>query len=41
MGTKTHLPQKFSFSSDFGHYILKILENAKVIRVKKEVAEKS
>ena len=28
IGTQTHLPQKFSFSSDFGHFILKILENA-------------
>ena len=30
MGTQTHLPPKFSFSSDFGHLILKILENAKL-----------
>ena len=25
MGTQTHLPPKFSFSSDFGHFILKML----------------
>ena len=25
----THLPPKFSFSSDFGHFILKMVENAK------------
>ena len=25
--TQTHLPPKFSFSSDFGHFILKMLEN--------------
>ena len=30
MGTQTHLPPKFSFSSDFGHFILKMLENAKL-----------
>ena len=30
IGTQTHLPQKFSFSSDFGHFILKMLENAKL-----------
>ena len=29
MGTEVHLPPKFSFSSDFGHFILKMLENAK------------
>ena len=29
MGTETHLPPKFLFSSDFGHFILKMLENAK------------
>ena len=28
-GTQAHLPQQFSFSSDFGHFILKMLENAK------------
>ena len=27
IGTQTHLPQKFSFSSDFGHFILKIVDN--------------
>ena len=26
MGTQTHLPPKFSFSSDFGHFILKMVE---------------
>ena len=31
IGTQTHLPQKFSFSSDFGHFILKMLENAKKV----------
>ena len=29
IGTQTHLSPKFSFSSDFGHFILKMLENAK------------
>ena len=29
IGAQTHLPKKFSFSSDFGHLILKMLENAK------------
>ena len=29
IGTQTYLPQKFSFSSDFGHFNLKMLENAK------------
>ena len=29
MGTQTHLPAKFSFSSDFGNFILRMLENAK------------
>ena len=33
MGTEIHLPQKFSFSSDFGHFILKMLENAKFSHV--------
>ena len=28
IGTQTHLPPKFSFSSDFGHFILKMVENA-------------
>ena len=27
-GTQTHLPPIFSFSSDFGHFILKMEENA-------------
>ena len=29
MGTEVHLPPKFSFFSDFGHFILNMLENAK------------
>ena len=29
IGTLTHLPPKLSFSSDFGHFILKMVENAK------------
>ena len=29
MGTQTNPPPKFSFSSDFGHFILKMLKNAK------------
>ena len=29
IGTQTYLPQKFSFSSDFGHFILKVVGNAK------------
>ena len=29
IGTKTYLPPKFSFSSDFGHFIWKMLENTK------------
>ena len=29
IGTQTHLPQKFSFSSDFGHFVLKMLKIAK------------
>ena len=29
MGTQTHLPPKFSFSSDFGHFNLKMLKNSK------------
>ena len=33
MGTQTHLPPKFSFSSDFGHFISKMLENAKFAHV--------
>ena len=33
MGTKTHLPPKLSFSSDFGHFISKMLENAKFANV--------
>ena len=29
IGTQTHLLQKFTFSSDLRHFILKMLENAK------------
>ena len=29
IGSQTHLLPKFSFYSDFGHFILKIVENAK------------
>ena len=29
IGTQTHLLPKFSFCSDFGHFILKMVENAK------------
>ena len=36
MGTEVHLPPKFSFSSDFGHFVLKMLENAKFSCVKKK-----
>ena len=35
MSTQTHLPPKCSFSSDFGHFNLKILENAKMAYVTK------
>ena len=27
--TQTHLPPKFNFSSDLGHFVLKMFENAK------------
>ena len=30
IGTQTHLPPKFSFSSDFDYFILKMLENGKL-----------
>ena len=40
MGTQTHLPPKFSVTSDFGHFILKMLKNAKfLICVKKKDTE--
>ena len=41
MGTQTHLPPKFSFSSDFGHFIWKMENAKKCIRVKKKDAEMS
>ena len=37
--TQTHLPPKFSFSSDFGHFILTMVENAKFSCVMKKVLE--
>ena len=39
MGTQTNLPTKFIFASDFGHFILKMLDYAKFVCVKKKVAE--
>ena len=36
MGTQTHLPPKFSFSSDFGHFIFKMVENAKFSSVSRK-----
>ena len=39
MGIQTHLPQKFIFSSDFGHLILSMLDYSFIIRVKTKVAE--
>ena len=36
MGTQTRLPQKLSFSSDFGHFILKMKENAKFSSVSRK-----
>ena len=34
--TKTHLPPKFSVSSDFDHFILKMLKNAYVVKVSRK-----
>ena len=34
MGTYTHLPPKFSLYSDFGHCILKMLENTKLYLIR-------
>ena len=39
IGTQTHIPPKFSFSPDFGHLILKMVENAQFSCVKKKDAE--
>ena len=39
MGTQTHLHAKFSFSSDFGHFISKMLGNAKFSNVSSRDAE--
>ena len=36
IGTQTHLPPKLNFSSDFGHFILKMVVNAKLSCVKKK-----
>ena len=36
IGIQTHLPQKISFSSDFGHFILKMVENAKLSYVSRK-----
>ena len=36
MATQTYLPPKFSFSTDFGHFILKMLENAKFAYVSRK-----
>ena len=36
IGTQTHLPPKFSFSSDFGHFIFKMSENAKFLYVSRK-----
>ena len=36
IGTQTYLPQKFSFSSDFSHFILKIVENANILFVSRK-----
>ena len=41
IGTQTHLPPKFSFSSNLGHFVLKMLENAKILYVKKKYTEMS
>ena len=31
MGTQANLPPKFIFSPDFGHFILKMLDHAKLL----------
>ena len=36
IGTQTHLSPKFSFFSDFGHFILKIVENAKLLHMSRK-----
>ena len=36
IGTQTHLPPKFSFSSDFDHLILNMVENAKLSYVSRK-----
>ena len=36
IGIQTHLPPKLSFSSDFGHFILKMVENAKYSSVSRK-----
>ena len=37
VGTQAYIPPKFSFSSDFGHFILKMFENVKNSCVKKKI----
>ena len=37
IGTQTHLPQKFSFSSDFGHLIWKMLGKCKIVYVSRKI----
>ena len=42
IGTQpAHLPPKFSVSSDFGHFILNMLENAKLLYVSRKKILKS
>ena len=36
VGAQTHLPPKFSFSSDFGLFISKMLKNAKFANVSRK-----
>ena len=37
IGSQVHLPPKFSFSPDFGHFIWKMLENAKFSDMSKKI----
>ena len=40
MGTQANLPPKFIFSSDFGHFILKMLNHTQILYVsRKKLAE--
>ena len=36
MGTQTNLPPRFIFSSNFGHFILKMLDHAKLLYVSRK-----